>query len=279
MLVEYIERDSLPEEQRRERLEAACLLASHLLYPTFVYDICLYWVDNYSNYTQVGREEDMFNEVVHQLLTQKPHLKQHVGEGIIHRSCNTYFYPCYIQLLGNGKLAWPAEYNEHRWHLSFVQTMHTLTQAHLKAFTQTTAVGLAGELALGGFVHDAVLEYFYEPALWIITAYMLHLEALVSVTGAREPVDWLPRHYYSLCALDEASLRDARCLSDTKRLQVLRGELRELHDVLNTPVLEKALHGVQALWHRKATSCWSQIFVRIAALLGAGPQQPGLMNK
>jgi len=266
-MIEYFDRNSIGPEDHAQRLAASCLLGSHLLYPEFIHDIVLYWLDNYSNYTDVGREEDMFNELVRQLLVQKPQLKLHAGEGMIHRSCNTYFYPSYVQLLGNGKHAWPMEYSESRWQVSFTEALKLLTQPHLEAFAAPVTAGVTGELELSGFVHNALLEFFYEPSFVLVTAYMLHLQALIAVTGAREPIDWLPRHYHSLKAIDEAALGEACCLSDKGRLDAMRQELRALHDVLNTPLLQKALAGVQALWSEKATYCWSQIFVRMDVFL------------
>lgn len=267
MLVEYIDRDSVSPEVARERLEATCLLGAHLLYPEYVRDMVMYWLVNYSNYTDVECEEDMFNELIRQLLTQRPQLKAHVGEGMIHRSRNTYFYPSYVQLVGNGKHCWPMEYAQRQYHVSLTDALSRLTQPHMEAFTCRVPMGLNGEMELAGFIHNGVLEYFYEPAFLITTAYMLHLVALLTVTESREPSDWLPRHYHALRAIEEAALAESRCLGDPQRLDRMKRELRELHDVLNTAVASKALDGVRALWERQATYCWSQIFVRTAALL------------
>jgi hypothetical protein len=273
MLVEYSDRDSLAPEASCERLKASCLLASHLLWPAYVRDLALYWLANYSNYTEVEREEDMFNELVRQLLTQRPRLRLHVGEHMIHRSCNTYFYPSYVQLVGGGRHAVPMEYAQRQHYASLHAALSQLVQPAMEAFTQCVPVGLNGELELGGFVHDAVLECFYEPSFVITTLYMFHLVALLTVTESREPADWLPRHYYALRAIEEPALREACCLADANRMDEMRRELRELHDALNTSQAQQALRDVRALWERKATYCWSEIFVRIAAFLRSVAQE------
>jgi hypothetical protein len=269
-MLDYVDQYTTAE-QREARLKATCLLGAHLLSDVFVRNVVLYWLDNYSNYTDVEREEDMFNEMIHQLLVRRPALKIHVGSGMIHRSCNTFVYPSYIQLLGNGKHCVPAEYFERRYQISFMNALSQLVEPHAQAFTQRVPDGLGGALALEGFVHDSVLEYFYEPSFVVITAYMFHLSTLISLTGGRELCDWLPRHYYSLRAIDEAALAEANCLGDTGRMEACRAELRQLYDALHTSDLRHALQQVRLMWEAKASYCWSQIFVRIASLCCPAP--------
>lgn len=263
-LVEYVDRGVAPNLQR-ERFAAACDLATHLLYPEFVCDTCLYWLTNYSNYTDTEREEEMFNDMVAQILRAPPQLKHHSGEGMFHRSTNLFTYPTYLQLWGGGndRLGVPMEFYEQRHYFTQFDALATLVHPVYKAFHQCIPVGLGGELQLGQFVYNQVLEYFSEPSLVVITLYMLHLVLLMQATCGQELVDWLPRHYFSLKALEDGELDKARCLGDRQRLDDMKRELRNLHDVLHTTDLERALNDVTALWETKATYCWSQIFVRL----------------
>jgi hypothetical protein len=269
LALEYVEPE-LPDALYKQRWQASCDLASHLLYPEFVYDTVLYWLVNFTNYTETENEEQMFNDIVAQLLRAPPLLKQHSGEGMYHRSTNTFVYPSYMALWGGGsdKLAVPMEYYEQRHYFTQFDALSKLTHPVYKAFNQRVPVGLGGELQLGQFTYNQVLEYFSEPGFLITTCYMLHLVLLTQGTGGYELVDWLPRHYHSLKALEEGRLSDIRCLGDPQRLAALKVELRALYDVLHTPDLTKALEDVRALWERKASYCWSEIFVRLAAMFG-----------
>ena len=264
-MIEY--RDpALSEAFYAQRLATSCSLAAHLLSPEFVRHIALYWLGNYTNYEQAEHEEDMFNDLVAQLLRQRPALRLHVGEGMVHSGCNTYTYPSFVQLLGNGRHALPMEYFELTRHCTLFAALRSLVLDTQHAFDQRVPVGLRGELELGGFVHDCVLEYFYEPVFLVTTLYMYHLALLMSVTGGRSLEDWLPRHYHSLRAINEEALAEANCLGDQRRLEQVRTELRALHDALDTSDLKEALERVTEMWNTKATYCYAEIFVRIAAL-------------
>jgi hypothetical protein len=274
-MIEYINHGAggnkygaVSDAQAQTRLVAACTLASHLLYPEFIFNTVLYWIVNYNNYTDIEREEQMFGDMIHHLLTKRPTLRLRVASETMHAMHNTYVQPSYVQLLGCGRHAVPMEYYERTFAVSFTEVMQVLNDPQLACFTQRTPVGINGALELSGNIHDGVVEYFYEPSFVIITAYMLHLLFLIRATGGRESCDWLPRHYASLVAIDECSdaAREWCCLSDPTRMSELRRELRQLYDILNTSQLEQALVQVRELWEAKASYCWSEIFVRIAAL-------------
>jgi hypothetical protein len=89
----------------------------------------------------------------------------------------------------------------------------------------------------------------------------------MGLSGGEELVDWLPRHQYSLRAINEKSLEMVRCFSslgreeEEKRMGQLKKELREVYDVLNTSDLEKARSSLSLLWERKANQCYNELSI------------------
>jgi hypothetical protein len=271
MIVEEItgQDDGMREERRAE----SCRLAIHLfLYPEFVVRTSGYWLSQYTNYMHAKNEEDFFGDIVAGLLQRPPSLRIYANEGMARDDCVTLSHRSTLHFVGGKTHPVPLTY-----YSDIVQDevdsflfclLGSLVQPAKKAFIHRTASGTSGEIELGMFVHDSLLCRYYEPSLYIITLYKLHLAALIGLSGGQVVGDWLPRHRHSLKAINENSLDMIRCFStlcdetlEKERLATLKKELRELYDILNTNNLDKARASLSTLWEKKATQCANELIV------------------
>lgn len=259
MIVESV----VSEEQSNANLLNCCVLASRLLlWPETVIRIMNYWMDNYSDYLLADREEDQFNTLVSGLLENRPRLEDTGSESLANRRSTNIKYQSVIQFVGSPYHRIPLEYFFSRHELTLFETLPHLILPEANCFRQKTTGGLDGELHLGSFAYDSILEYFYEPSLMIIYAYLIHMIILKTSVGARVKEDWLPRHYYSLRPLSDVALERVSCFSDPQRISVLKKELTELRRLLATDELDDAIMGCSRLFREKATECFGLMFVR-----------------
>jgi hypothetical protein len=245
---------------QRQLCESCVVAARLLLWPECVLSTTLYWVAQYNDYLHVEREEDCFNHFIRGLLRDKPALKLSASEHITHQECTRLSYAGLIQFIGTACHAIPLEYFARQYNTTLFQSLANLVSPEEKCFASRNMCGLEGELSLAEFRYDCVLEYFYEPSFIILTAYLIHLSVLLSLTPMTN--NCLPRHFYSIRAINEEELKNASCLSDSVRLESMRSELRILYNILNQADLNKVMNQCQTLWEEKATYCYQQMFIR-----------------
>lgn len=262
-----VERSELTQNERDANLLDCCILCSRLyLWPETVIRIVNYWMDNYSDYLLADREEDQFNTLIGGLLENRPRIEITGSESLANRHSTIIKYQNILQFIGSPYHRIPLEYFFSRHELTLFETLPHLILPEAGCFRQKSTGGLDGELHMASFIYDSVAEYFYEPSLMIIYAYLIHMILLRTSIGARAKEDWLPRHYYSLRALNEISLERVACFGDSKRVEVLKEELRVLRSELMTDDLEKAIVKCCHLFREKATECSELMFIKRDAL-------------
>jgi hypothetical protein len=261
---------ALTEAQSKTQLSETCVLAARLLlFPECVFNTTMYWLSQYSNYLYIEREEECFVDFIRGILQEKPSLRLTASEAIAHQSSDRLSYASLLQFIGTPCHAIPLEYFARQHHdMTLFESLARLVTPTERCFISRHNSGLDGELSLSGFRYDYVLEHFYEPSFIILTAFVIHLAALMSCTGGHEAMDYLPRHVFSLKAINEDALQNAQCLSDEGRMQAMRHELRQLYKVLNQSNLELVLQQCLKIWDEKATYCYQQMFIRRDSLFG-----------
>jgi hypothetical protein len=254
----------LTREQSKKQLLETCVVAAHLLlYPEYVFNTTMYWLSQYNNFLYVEREEETFNDFIAGILRERPSLRLTASEAIAHQSYYRLSYAALLQFVGTPCHAIPLEYfAKHNYDMTLFESLANLVAPHEKCFLSRHNSGLDGELALGAFRYDYVLEHFYEPSFIILTAYVIHLMALMQVTEGHDTMDFIPRHVYSLKAINEDALQQAQCLSDAQRMMTMQHELRQLYKVLNQSNLDLVLRQCFKMWEEKATYCYEQMFIR-----------------
>jgi hypothetical protein len=259
---------ALTEAQLKTQLSETCVVAARLLlFPECVVNTTMYWLSQYNNYLYIEREEECFVDFIRGILQEKPSFRLTASEAIAHQSSDRLSYASLLQFIGTPCHAIPLEYfARHNHDMTLFESLARIVAPSEKCFMSRHTGGLDGELSLSGFRYDYVLEHFYEPSFIILTAFVIHLAALISCTGGRDPMDYLPRHVFSLKAIDEDALQNAQCLSE-ERMQVMRHELRQLYKVLNQSNLELVLQQCLKMWEQKATYCYQQMFIRRDSLM------------
>jgi hypothetical protein len=252
----------------------AARLASQLfLLPENVLYLCTYWLSQYSNYTLVKNEKECFNEMVSGLLRRPPRLYLCANQGPTQHLYNTLRCQGIIQFAGTERHRMPLEYLARGYMTFLIDSLSQVMRPEAGCFLTRNTDGLDGELELSSFVHDSVMEAVAEPSFLVITAYFLHLHALYHTTCSEVAGDWVPRHVYSLRAINEEGRASIRC-GDVEKLGRTRADLERLHDILNTTDFDNASREVTVLWEEKATYCYSQIMVRCDKLNVATSSSP-----
>ena len=245
---------SLQEYNENVR-QTCCAAATLFLYPPTVVTVVNYWLTEYSHYGLA--ERDWFADMIHGLLYEAPQLNLVTSElqpTTEHHALRT---PILLRCAGTELHRLPWAYLIQHLQLSPLRALAHLMQPAQRCFLARTTEGLDGAMQLGCFVYDGVWGHFYEPGFLVITAYCLHLHALMKSSGGRHQVDWLPRHRHSLRAIEYEAVHWAECHSvdDADALWRLQKDLVELYQALDTTDLEAGLCAAVTLWHAKALYC------------------------
>lgn len=251
----------LTKRERDEEISESCILGARLfLWPESVFHIVHYWMANYNDYNLVEHEEDIFNAMIRGLLINPVRLEISANEGMTHKLSTSIKFNATLQFIGTPYHRIPLEYFASNREITLFETIHAITNPERKFFRQRVAGGLDGELQLSSFQYNSILTHFYDPSLYIMTAYLIHMIVLVNETNALVKEDWLPRHWYSLKAINEESLKDIICFTDEVKLASLKNELRVLYRILNIDDIHKAIHDCVELYHKKASDSYQSMF-------------------
>ena len=226
-------------------------------------NIVRYWMANYTDFTLLQpKEEDFFLSLVAGLLENPVRLEISASESLAMRHSTQVKYQAILQFVGTPYHRIPMAYFATNYDFQIFRLMASLTSAEKNCFLQRSAPGLDGEIHMSSFYYDPLLNQYYDPVLFIIVAFYLHMTALVnpSITRCREKEDWLPRHFYSLRALNEEALERIACFPDDcggKRTDQLKKELRALYSILENDDIHQAIQDCASLFERKATDSFS----------------------
>jgi hypothetical protein len=257
----------LPQTQEEGVVAHTARLASQLfLWPENVLHICSYWLSQYATYTLHNNEKECFNEMITGLLQKQPRLYLCQYQGVTQQLYNVLRCQGIIQFAGTETHRLPLEHLARGQMPAFFESLAQLVRPEAECFLTRNTDGLDGELELNSFLHNGVLETIVEPSFLVLTCYLIHLHALHDTTCSETTSDWLPRHTYSLRAINE----EARALippgHDVEKWSRTRRDLERLHALLNTTEFEKASVGIRGMWEEKASYCYGEIMSRCTKL-------------
>ncbi len=245
-------------------LEHASRLASELfLVPENVTRVVSYWVSQYTNYERSADEADHFSDLVEGLLTAPPrlYLVQSPPSAATLNPANCLKGQWVVQFAGRQMHRLPLEVLARFGMARFFDSLCVLLPEAQDCFRAVSDDNLGGELELGDFVYDAVLQHMAEPSFMVGVAYAVHLAALVNTTGCQSTSDWVPRHLQSLQAIS-AERRALLCDADAQRLERTRSDLERLYDILNDTELESMMDSVTQFLSGKGQACYDDIVPR-----------------
>lgn len=225
--------------------------------PESIVNIVRYWMTNYTDFTlEEPKEEDFFLSLVGGLLENPMRLEISASESLAMRRSTQVKYQAILQFVGSPYHRIPLAYFASSFQFSLFNILSSLTEPEKRCWRQRSAPGLDGEIHLSAFYFDPLLNEYYDPFLYVVTAYYLNMTNLTNpaITGCREKEDWLPRHFHSLRALREDALERINCFPNNRdRTLRLREDLRLLKKLLEMDDIYKAIENCSQLFEERAS--------------------------
>jgi len=170
-----------------------------------------------------------------------------------------------VRFAGSALHALPCEYLVRHACGAVLEALSALLERGARAFDARDCGGLWGELALGEFRYDAELARFYDPALTVTSALLVHLLALERLCGA-EPGAALPALARAATACDPRAL--SLCAAPPGDEARARAHLGALHAALaDADGVARAKEAVLAQWSAQAREATDAAPARLEALL------------
>jgi hypothetical protein len=252
MLPEGDDRDE-SGEQHTKRLAAQILLDG-----ANVMHCAQYWAGQYCGGLQLD-EREHFNALVRGLLREAPRLELVCNQGTSRHTAPLLRQHGVLRLVGDASHALPLEQLARGQMCDALHSLGRLMRPLEKGggFLSCSADGLDGELRYSACAHDDWAQRLYEPWFLVLALYCVHVPALYHCTTAQSDQDWLPRHLYSLRAID-GDAEIGACGADEEKRARCRRELAALHADLETTDFEQTMAALQARWREKAEWCWQR---------------------
>ena len=185
------------------------------------------------------------------------------SESLATRHSTQVKYQAILQFVGTPYHRIPLAYFATNSDFALFTLLGELTSVEENIFAQRSAPGLDGELHMSSFHYDLLLNEYYDPFLFVIVAFYLNMTSLVnpSISRCRTKEDWLPRHFYSLRALNEEALEGINCFprdSHGKAVQ-LKEDLTKLYSLLAVDDIHQAIQSCANLFEERATLVFASI--------------------
>lgn len=253
--------DLLTRQQADRNVEAVCALASVLLLqPECVCASAQYWLAHYSDPTMA--ERDWFGDLCHSVLYRAPSLSLVGDEGIpIAAPLGAQPPAMLMRCMGGEQQRVPLSHYQPTpstenppWHTQLMVSLGHLLQSQNHAFVQRSDDGIQNELALGGFVYDALLREFWEPSLALYTLVLLYTLSLRYSCNAKCTADWLPHYGHAMQSLHYDAIEWDRVPLQGEALQRLQRDVVALQSIESADGDELTTQ-LEQLWQTKAEWC------------------------
>lgn len=272
--------DLLTRQQADRNVDAVCALGCVLfLTGEFVVASAQYWLAHYSDPTT--KECDWFGEQCRSVVYLTPSLSLVGDEGVpIVVPTGAQPPSLLLRCIGGEQQRVPLQHYQPdvgavsvhpeeeddpeegaveavdaSWYSQFMVSLGHLLQSRHHAFVQRSDDGLQNEMALGGFVYDALLREFWEPSFVLISMALLHTLATCHSTNAQSTADWLPRHRYAMQSIAYDAWEWERVPQQGEALERLQRDCVALQQAAEGTESGAIIAQLQELWRAKAEWC------------------------
>jgi hypothetical protein len=176
--------------QQRDNVLVASFMAINLyLQPHIVFAASLYWIAEYATGDRRQRDDEVgwFCDHVSRLLAHSATFSLSSSRALSHTHSEQVKHNVLLRFAGSPLHKIPNEYFIVQRNQTLLEALvHFTSPAGQHAFLVREHEGLKGELEMDCFLYDRVLNFFYEPSFFVITAYLIYLSQLFWQSGGRD---------------------------------------------------------------------------------------------
>ena len=246
-------------ERKKESAMVSALYAINMfMEPANVMHATLYWLSQYVNYKLV--ESQWFNDHIQGLMLNPVQLSMSSSQGIAYIHARLPKYTLLLHLCGSNLHKIPSEYFVHNDCVQILQCLRYFMTSENECFLTRNTFGLKGEVELATFQYNRVLSYFYEPSFFIITSYLLYVQALLSLKHGRQLSFFLPAVKNITKAIQHKRIPwdNLLCLNVLnsnymEKRRVFEQDMIDLRATLSHMEVDLVMDELTSLWSKKAS--------------------------